>query len=379
MNNYTIEQIEEKLSKRIDYQEIARVLEGDLNHIANITWEEGNSIVEFRVFFDYAEFETAIQVQHEGEGQPQRITPVLLSLLNGDFTEPKGPELFNATFRVEAFGFDQDKERLRVIFEVFSSLNQGAILSEMFGATLTTSFTDFPIMTPAEPYKGVNRFSVFFVWNMNFLFTGQLGNDVKVLIDGEKLDFTSFAIRRERIQETDQPNNKDETVSIASSQMLVFSGGIVYDNKNTSKKLLRNIKNLGAGLTENFTLEIEYPSVGDTDTYNVLLMDGDISIPSGGVMSLTFTMAITEIGTTTTTTPAPTTTTTTTEAPTTTTSTTTTPAPTAESESATFTPEFTGSASGELTQTDSTEDAAGTVQFTGTASGISDENTPEPV
>ena len=37
LNNYTTEQIFEKLSKRIDYHELARILEGDLNHIANAT------------------------------------------------------------------------------------------------------------------------------------------------------------------------------------------------------------------------------------------------------------------------------------------------------------------------------------------------------
>jgi hypothetical protein len=37
VNNYTTEQIFEKLSKRIDYHELARILEGDLNHIANAT------------------------------------------------------------------------------------------------------------------------------------------------------------------------------------------------------------------------------------------------------------------------------------------------------------------------------------------------------
>lgn len=37
MNNYTTEQIFEKLSQRIDYKELVRILENDLNHIANTT------------------------------------------------------------------------------------------------------------------------------------------------------------------------------------------------------------------------------------------------------------------------------------------------------------------------------------------------------
>lgn len=161
MNNYTNEQIFEKLNQRIDYRELTRILEHDLNHIANTTWEQGDNIIEFKTFFDFDEFETSIQFQAEGEGQPQRITPVLITLLTGDFTEPKGPQLFATTFRIEAFGFESDKERLREIFEIYSSLNQGAILSGLFGSSMTTSFTDFPIVTPAEPYKGANRMSVF--------------------------------------------------------------------------------------------------------------------------------------------------------------------------------------------------------------------------
>jgi hypothetical protein len=131
---------------------------------------------------------------------------------------------------------------------------------------------------------------------MNFIFSGQLGNDVKIRIDNEEIDFTIFTVRRERVQDTIQRNNEDETKTITRSQMLVFSGGIVYDGKDVSKKLLRNIKNLEQGLLENFTLEIEYPTIEDTDTYNVLLVDGEVTIPTGGVIDLNFTMAITDVG-----------------------------------------------------------------------------------
>lgn len=37
MNNYTTEDIFNTLNNRIDYNELARVLELDLNHIANTT------------------------------------------------------------------------------------------------------------------------------------------------------------------------------------------------------------------------------------------------------------------------------------------------------------------------------------------------------
>lgn len=77
--------------------------------------------------------------------------------------------------------------------------------------------------------------------------------------------------------------------------MLVFAGSLLYDGKEVSKKLLRNIKNLGQGLLENFELEIEYPEIEDVDTYNVLISSGDIAVPSGGVISLDFTMTITDV------------------------------------------------------------------------------------
>jgi len=162
-NSYTNEDIFEQVSRRIDYEELVRILEHDLNHIANTTWQEGDSILEFKVFFDTDEFNTTVSLQHEGEGQPQLVTPVLVSLITGSYSQPKGPQIFNTTFRIEAFGFANDRERLREVFELYSSLNQGAILSGLFGSSLTTSFTDFPIITPPEPYKGMNRLSVFMV------------------------------------------------------------------------------------------------------------------------------------------------------------------------------------------------------------------------
>ena len=161
MNNYTTDDIFRVLNNRIDYNEIARVLELDLNNIANTTYQEGDDIIEFKAFFDFAEFDTFVNLQAAGEGQPQLVTPVLVSLLDGQFSEPKGPQLFNVLFRVEAFGFEKDKDRLRLIFEVYNKLNQGAILTGMFGSSLVTSFTEFPVMTPPEPYKGMNRMSVF--------------------------------------------------------------------------------------------------------------------------------------------------------------------------------------------------------------------------
>ena len=215
-------------------------------------------------------------------------------MLDGQFSEPKGPQLFNILFRIEAFAFERDKEPIRRIFEVYNKLNQGAILSGMFGSSLTTSFTEFPVVTPPEPYKGMNRFSVFMLWNLNFIYTGQLSNDVKLRIDGEELDFTIISIARHRMTDSTQRNNEDEMISLTTSQDLTIGATTIYDGSSVSKKILRNIKNLGFGLDETFQLEIEYPEVEDTDIYTTIISDGSIEIEKGSVLNMSFSMKITD-------------------------------------------------------------------------------------
>jgi hypothetical protein len=227
-------------------------------------------------------------LQHEGEGTPQRITPVLVSLITGDYTTQKGPQLFTTTFRVEAFGFEDDKDRLREIFEVYSSLNQGAILTGLLGSNMATSFTDFPVMTPPEPYKGANRLSVFLVWNLNFIYSGLLSNEIKISLDGDALDVQNLTINRERLINSIQRSNENETVNLAHAQNLAFGGSLIYDGSDAAKKLLSNIKTLGHNLNEIFTLEIEYPELEETDSYQVVLTTGAINIPAGGIITLDF-------------------------------------------------------------------------------------------
>ncbi len=292
LNNYTNEEIYEKVSQRINYEQLSRILEHDLNHIADVTSEEGKTVVQFKVFFDSAEFNTTVGLQHEGEGQPQLITPVLISLVSGNYSEPKGPQIFNTTFRIEAFGFAEDKERLREIFELYSSLNQGAILTGLFSSSLTTSFTDFPIMTPPEPYKGMDRLSVFMVWNLNFIYAGQLSNDVKVFLDDDPIDFTAFAIQRERIGDAEQRVNEDEELTIQKSQILTFSGSMVYDGSDAAKEIIKSVKNLGYSLENTYELKISYPEVEQEDTYLVSITGGRVSVIAGGLLELEFSMVL---------------------------------------------------------------------------------------
>jgi len=291
-NSYTTEQILEKVSKRIDYKELVRVLEYDLNYISNTTSKDNDNIIDFKVFFDFGEFQTAVDLQHEGEGQPQRTTPVLVTLLNGDYTTQKGPQLFNTTYRIEAFGFEQDKDRLREIFEVYSSLNQGTIVSGLLGSNMATSFTDFPVITPPEPYKGFNRFSIFLLWNLNFIYSGMLSNEIQVKLDDDTLDVQNLSIHRERNINSIQRSNENETVSIAHSQVITFSGTVIYDGSDAAKKLLHNIKTLGHELNEIFDLSIDYPELEEKDEYKVILTSGNVIIPAGEIVTLDFTFIL---------------------------------------------------------------------------------------
>jgi hypothetical protein len=184
---------------------------------------------------------------------------------------------------------------LREIFEVFSSLNQGAIVTGLLGSNMATSFTDFPIMTPPEPYKGFNRLSVFMVWNLNFIYSGLLSNEIEITLDNENLDVQNLTIGRERTFNSIQRSNEDESVSLAHTQILTFGGSIIYDGSNAAKKLLRNIKNLGHELNEIFTLTVKYPELDETDTYKVIVNSGNISIPAGGIISLDFTMILEDL------------------------------------------------------------------------------------
>ena len=64
----TYQEIQEALSKQINYSELARLLEVDLNAIAVELITDPTESIEFEVFFEQGEFETAIPVNAQGEG-----------------------------------------------------------------------------------------------------------------------------------------------------------------------------------------------------------------------------------------------------------------------------------------------------------------------
>lgn len=295
--NMTTEQILEKLNKRIDYKEVKRILELDLNTIAQEVIEDPQELIQFEVFFEYGEFDTAIAAQVPGDGPGFFITPVLLSLVGGDYATETGPQIFQTQFRIEGFGFVKDKENLRKVFEIYSSLNQGAVSTGVFANAMTTSVMDFPVFSEALQYKGFDRISVFMSWLMTFIYSGQLANEVEITLDDDTLNLIDLSIKRVRIGDSAHLNNQMETFTINKSQLLVFTGYMIYDGTVASKKIMREIKNLNNGLNNQMELKVVYPAITEDeepelDTYNVILTEGDIKITEGGYLNLTFALAL---------------------------------------------------------------------------------------
>lgn len=289
----TNQQILDAISKRVDYAEIARLLELDLNAIATQVITESEDYIQFKVFFDIGEFNTTITAQAPGEGQGFFETPVLISLVNGSYTNARGPQLYSLEFRIESFGFEKDYENIRKVLEAYSSINQGAIRSGEFNDALVTSTCDFPVLTTPSPYKGFNRFSAFMSWFLTFVYTGQLSNEVIIKLDGTAIEPTSFNANRQRVSDAAHKVNTSETVSINKSQVLSFAMTFPYNNSDLHKRILRNLKNNDiAKLNEVYVLSIEMPEVGDTNTYNVILTDGSFSLAQGGYLLINATFSI---------------------------------------------------------------------------------------
>lgn len=297
----TYQDIQEKLAKVINYNIIATVLQTDLNSIAQEIITDPKDSMEFKVFFDFGNFDTTVNAQAPGEGQGFLITPVLLSLVNGDYSTQKGPQVYSLSFRIEALGFEKDKDNLQKIFEVYSALNHGQIVNEEDSIynTMVTTFCDFPVKTEPIPYKGFNRISIFLTLNINFIYNGQLTNEITYTLDGDNIEPLSFTISRNRSIDTVHPNNGGETITINQSQSLIFNGSMIYDGSDAAKSLVLAIKTLNSTLNTIYSLVITYPNIliGDpeaasVDTYNVVLIDGDLILNVGGYLTLNFTFAI---------------------------------------------------------------------------------------
>lgn len=303
----TPQEIQTAIGKLVDYKELARLLQLDLNAIANEVLSQTIDVegvptpkypdqyIDFEVFFDVGEFNTYITAQAPGEGAGFYKTPVLLTAIGGQYSTERGPQVFSLEFRVEAFGFDRDYELVREVLAVYSQINQGKIRNlegDAFAGTMqVASFSDYPALTTPAQYKGFNRFSGFISLFMTFIYTGQLSNAVEIKIDNNTITPLSFTVSRQRIQDSAQLTGTTETVSINKTQVLSFACSIVYDDSAILNTLLTDIQS--GGLNTEYTLSIKYPEVSATaNTYTVVIADGRIDIQQGGYVTLAFTMNI---------------------------------------------------------------------------------------
>ena len=291
----------------------------------------------------------------KGEGQGFVITPVLVRFINGDYSTARGPQFFSTVFSIEVFGLQKDLQNIRAIFEAYSYMNQGKIDGDELGL-FTTRTLEFPVFDDPVVYKGATRVQGFMRLFINYLYTGQLANQITTTIDGDDIIFQSFNIKRQRTPDAAQRNNETEVKVIHKNQIISFTAGMLYDGSDAAKKILRNIKNFGSGLNEEFTLRISYPNITnlsdsvwqptslnsavlfgtngspeglfgdanlynegtigridfpdvspgvyvyfitteridlpDTDTYNVVVDGGEINVMEGGVLSLSFNLVL---------------------------------------------------------------------------------------
>lgn len=286
---YTKEDILAKLNKRVDYSEVARLLELDLNTIAEETLDD---FLGFKVFFDYGDYDTTVNGYAPGEGAGFQEIPILLSLISGDYTTLKGPEVFSLMFRIEGFGFEERFEDTRKVFEIYSSLHQGTASNEGFGEVLYTTFTDFPVLTEAFPYKGAQRFQIFLSLNINFIYVGELSNSVSYTLDGDPINLLGLVISRNRVLESVQRNLQTETTNLASAQNITFSATMIFDGSDAAKIVKDNIKNLDTEMNTIMEFKIIYSD--DEDTYDIIISDGEIDITEGSYVNMSFTMVLTD-------------------------------------------------------------------------------------
>ena len=297
---YSYEKIQEALEKQVDYQEITELLELDLNTIAEEVVEDPTKKIEFKVFFDSGEFNSVINQQEAGEGDGMFITPILFKFVNGDYSTMKGPKFFSTTFSIEVMGFERDRQNLRKIFETYSYMNQGII--EEGNNMHMTKVLEFPYFGEQFPLKGMDRVQGFMRLFISYMYSGQMSNSVVYMLDDDEVEIQGFAISRERTPRADQMNTEEEVTNIYESQIITFSGSMMYDGSDAAKKLLRAIKTLNFGLNQKYNFEITFPNIydedpetPDIDLYRVYLDSGTISIDEGGVLFLNFTFTLAEV------------------------------------------------------------------------------------
>jgi hypothetical protein len=292
------EEIQAAIAKQINYAELASLLELDLQSIADEVVTEAEDYIEFKVFFDSGEFETAIEAQNLGAGPGLQKTPILLSFINGDYSTSRGPQFFSTVFAIEVFGFENDRELLRKIFESYSYLNQGKVDSEDLGIYTTTTL-EFPTFTAPFQHKGSTRTQGFMRLFMNYMYTGQMSNDVGITIDTNEFKPQLFKITKQRTAESSQEGGQSEVTNIYNSEVTTISGSVLYDGSDAAIALFEGIVELNANINKEYTIITQYNNIGTTPfimEYDVRLDNGEALLSEGGVMQLTYSFVLSDPG-----------------------------------------------------------------------------------
>lgn len=292
------QEIQQAIEKQINYAELAELLKLDLQAIADEVITDPSDFIEFEVFFDTGKFETAIEAQNAGSGPGLQKTPILLSFINGDYSTSRGPQFFSTVFGIEVFGFEKDRELLRKIFESYSYLNQGKVENEDVGI-YTTRTLEFPTFSNPFQYKGANRTQGFMRLFMNYMYTGQMSNDVDITIDGEEFKPQLFKITKKRTSESNQEGGQSEIVNIYNSEVTTISGSILYDGSAATEALFKGIVELNANINKEYTIRTQYNNIGTSPyvrVYKVRLDNGEAQMLEGGVMELSFTFVLSDPG-----------------------------------------------------------------------------------
>lgn len=298
--SYSQEDIIKKTDGLIDYKELNRLIELDLNTIAEtyLSTLEGypENMIQFEVFDDFGTFNKYIELQGPGIGQQTPITPVLISNLGGSFNNEKGPEVYMLNFEMQAYGFEDDHLNLRNIFTIYAEIKHGkteyleSITGEDGGSA--SYYHMLPAFGVPVSDGGVRRITLFQNYGMTIVKEGKLFNQAVFTYDGHELDVLAFNVQKSKQTGSGQKNSQAFIGTQAESQTIVVSLNMISDDSRGSRLLSEDIRKYHVGLNQKREISITYPGEAP-DSYTVILTDGGIQGTAGGYFTInaTFNLA----------------------------------------------------------------------------------------
>ena len=112
-------------------------------------------------------------------------------------------------------------ENLRKIFETYSYMNQGLIDKDELGIYITKTL-EFPFFDEPFQLKGETRFQGFMRLFLNYMYSGQLANQITQQLMVMILYSKAFNIKRQRTPDAAQRNDETEVKVIHKNQITFF-------------------------------------------------------------------------------------------------------------------------------------------------------------